>query len=114
MTQEIRNNLKPLMLPEGSPMTIGAPPHQVQANHLVVGLTHSLSGVRRRPMPTPAAVPRSPFVPGTARLRYSHVQNSTQAELDQLGLTAIRAMADVEPYGSSDSGGDPWNDEHPF
>ena len=99
MTQEIRNNLKPLMPPEGSPMTIGASPHRVQANHLVAGLTHTLHGMRSQPMPTPAAVPRSPFVPRTAQPPYSHVKNSTPAELDQLGLTAPRAMVDVEPYG---------------
>ena len=37
--------------------------------------------------------------------------NSTRAELDQLGLTALRAMVAVEPYGSSDPGGDPSDDE---
>ena len=62
MTQEISNNLKPVIPPEGSPITIGASPHRVQANHLVAGLTHTLGGVRIRPMPPPAAVPRSPFV----------------------------------------------------
>ena len=39
--------------------------------------------------------------------------NSTRAELDQLGLTALRAMVDVEPYGSSDLGGDPSDNEPP-
>ena len=58
-------------------------------------------------MPTPAAIPRSPFVRRTAQPPYSHVTNSTRAELDRLGLTALRAMVDVEPYGSSDLGGDP-------
>ena len=62
-------------------------------------------------MPTPAAIPRSPFVPRTAQPPYSNVGNSTRAELDRLGLTALRAMVDVEPYGSSDQGGDPSNDE---
>ena len=38
---------------------------------------------------------------------------STRAELDRLGLTALRAMVDVEPYGSSDLGGDPSDDEPP-
>ena len=57
-------------------------------------------------MPTPAAIPRSPFVPRTAQPRYSHVTNSTRAELGRLGLTALRAMVDVEPYDSSDLGGD--------
>ena len=57
-------------------------------------------------MPTPAVIPRSPFVPRTAQPPYCHVENSTRAELDQLGLTALRAMVDVEPYGSSDFGGD--------
>ena len=46
MTQEIQNNLKPLMPAEGSPMTIRASPHRTQANHLVAGLTHTLGGVR--------------------------------------------------------------------
>ena len=64
-------------------------------------------------MPTPAAIPRSPFVPRTAQPPYSHVTNSTRAELDRLGLTTLRAMADVEPYGSSDLGGDPSDDEPP-
>ena len=39
--------------------------------------------------------------------------NSTRAELDRLGLTALEAMVDVEPYGSSDLGGDPSDDEPP-
>ena len=111
--QEIRNNLKPLMPPEGSPKTIGASPHRVQANHLVAGLTDTLGGVRSRPMPTPPAVPRSPLVPRTAQLLYSHVQDSSRAELDQFGLTALRPMVDVEPYASSDLGGDPSDDEPP-
>ena len=64
-------------------------------------------------MPTPAAIPRSPIVPRTAQPPYSHVENSTGAELDQLGLTALRAMVDVEPYGSSDLGRDPSDDEPP-
>ena len=64
-------------------------------------------------MPTHAVIPRSPFVSRTAQSPYSHVENSTRAELDQLGLTALRAMVDVEPYGSSDLGGDPSDDEPP-
>ena len=64
-------------------------------------------------MPTPAVIPRSPFVPRMAQAPYSHVENSTRAELDQLELTALRAMVDVEPYGSSDLGGDPSHDEPP-
>ena len=64
-------------------------------------------------MPTPAAVPRSPFVPRTAQPPYSHVANSTRAELDRLGLTSLRAMVDVEPYGSSDLGGDPSDSDPP-
>ena len=64
-------------------------------------------------MPTPAVIPRSPFVPRMAQPPYSHVENSTRAELDRLGLTALRAMVDVEPYGSSDLGGDHFDDEPP-
>ena len=64
-------------------------------------------------MPTPALIPRSPFVPRTAQPPHSHVENSTRAELDQLGLRARRAMVDVEPDGSSDLGGDPSDDEPP-
>ena len=67
MTQEISHNLKPLIPPEGSHMTIRASPHRVQANHLVVGLTHTLGGVRSRPILTPAAAPRSSFVPRTVQ-----------------------------------------------
>ena len=55
-------------------------------------------------MPTPAAVPRSSLPPSVAQPPYSHVENSTRAELDCLGLAALRAMVDVEAYGSSDSG----------
>ena len=65
-------------------------------------------------MPTPAAIPRSPFVLRTAQPPYSHVGNSTRAELDRLRLTALRAMVDVEPYGFSDLGGDPSDDEAPL
>ena len=62
-------------------------------------------------MPTPAVIPTSFFVPRTAQPPYSHV--STRAELDQLGLRAVRATVDVEPYGSSDLGGEPSDDEPP-
>ena len=64
-------------------------------------------------MPTSAAVPRSPFVPRTAQLPYSHLKNYTCAELDRLRLIALRAMVEVEPYGSSDLGSDPSDDEPP-
>ena len=114
LTQEIREKLEPLMIPpQASPTTVGVSPHRVQANHLVAGLTNTLGSLRSRPMPTPVAIPRSPFVPRTAQPPYSHVTNSTRAEVDRLGLTALRAMVDVEPYGSSDLGGDPSDDEPP-
>ena len=114
LTQVIREKLEPLMIPShASPTTVGMSPHRIQANHLAAGLTNTLGSLRSRPMPTPAALPRSPFVPRTAQPPYSHVTNSTRAELDQLGLTALRAMVDVEPYGSSDLGGDPSDDEPP-
>ena len=64
-------------------------------------------------MPTPAVILRSPFVPRTAQPPYRHVGNSTRGELDRLGLTALRAMVDVEPYGSSDLGGHPSDDAPP-
>ena len=114
LTQEIRGKLEPLMIPpQASPTSVGMSPHRVQANHLAAGLTNTLGSLRSRPMPTPAAIPRSPFVPRTAQPPYSHVTNSTRAELDRLGLTALRAMVDVEPYCSSDLGGDPSDDEPP-
>ena len=113
LTQEIRTNLEPLIPPKASPTIVGVSPHRVQANHLVAGLTNTLESLRSRPMPTPAVIPRSPFIPRTAQPPYSHVENSTRAELDQLRLTALRAMVDVEPYGSSDLVGDPSNDEPP-
>ena len=100
LSQEIRDKLEPLMIPpQASPTIVGVSPHRVQANHLVAGLTNTLGSLRSRPMPTTAAIPRSPFVPRTAQPPYSHVTNSTRAELDRLGLTALRAMVDVEPYG---------------
>ena len=64
-------------------------------------------------MPTPAVILRSPFIPRTAQPPSSHAEISTRAELDRLGLTALRAMVDVEPYGSSDLGGDPSDDDPP-
>ena len=113
LTQEIRDKLEPLKPPQASPTTVRMSPHRVQANHLVAGLTNTLGSLRSRPMPTPAVIPRSPFVPRTAQPPYSNVRNSTRAELDRLGLTALRAMVDVEPYGSSDLGRDPSDDEPP-
>ena len=114
LTQKIREKLDPLMIPpQASPTTMGVSSHRVQANHVVARLTNTLGGLRSRPMPTPAAVPRSPFGPRTAQPPYSHVTNSTRAELDRLGLTALRAMVDVEPHGCSDLGGDPSDDEPP-
>ena len=111
--QEIRAKLEPLIPPQASPTIVGVSPHRVQANHLAAGLTNTLGSLRSRPMPTPAVIPRSPFVQRTAQPPYSHVGNSTRAELDRLGLTALRAMVDVEPYGSSDLGGDPSDDKPP-
>ena len=64
-------------------------------------------------MPTPAVILRSPFIPRMAQPPYSHMENSTRAKLDRLGLTALRTMVDVEPYGSSDLGGDHSDDEPP-
>ena len=114
LTQEIREKLELLMIPpQASPTTVGVSPHRVQANHPVAGLTNTLGSLRTRPMPTPAAIRRSSFVPRTAQPPYSHVTNSTRAELDRLVLTALRAMVDVEPYGSSDLGRDPSDDEPP-
>ena len=98
LTQEIRAKLEPLIPPQVSPTVLGVSPHRVQANHLVAGLTHTLGSLRSRPMRTPAVIPRSPFIPRTLQPPYSHVGNSTRAELDRLGLTAPRAMVDVEPY----------------
>ena len=113
LTQEIWVKLEHLIPPQTSPTTIEASPHRRQANHPVAGLTNTLGGLGSRPMRTPAVIPRSPFVPGTAQPPNSHVENSTRAELDQLALTALRAIVDVEPYGSSDLGGDPSDDEPP-
>ena len=67
-------------------------------------------------MPTPAVIPRSPFVPRTchtAQPPYSHVANFTRAELEDLGLTAGGAMVDVEPSGSSDLADSTSDDEPP-
>ena len=113
LTQEIRPKLEPLIPSQASPTIVGVSPHRVQANHVAAGLTNTLGSLRSRPMPTPAVIPRSPFIPRTAQPPYSHVENSTRAELDRLGLTALRAMVEVEPHGSSDLDGDPSDDEPP-
>ena len=113
LTQEIRAKLEPLISPQASPTIVGVSPHRVQANHLVLGLTNTLGTLRSRRMPTPAVIPRSPFIPRRAQPPYSHVENSTRAKLDRLGPTALTAMVDVEPNGSSDLGGDPFDDEPP-
>ena len=111
LTQEIRAKLEPLILPHGSRVTIGALPHRVQANHLVAGLTQSLAGVKSQRKPTSAAVPRSPFVPRTAQPLHSNVESSTRADLDQVGLKALREFVDVEPCGPGAVGRDPSADE---
>ena len=113
LTQEIQAKLQWLIPPQASPTILGVSPHRVQANHLVAGLTNTLGSLMSRPMPTLAVIPRSPFIPRTAQPPYSQVENSTRAELDRFGLTALRAMVDVEPYGSSDLHGDPSEDEPP-
>ena len=64
-------------------------------------------------MPTPAVIPRSPLITETAQPPCSNVGTSTWAEPDRLGSTALRAMVDVEPYGSIDLDGDPSDDEPP-
>ena len=104
LTQEIRAKLEPLIPPQGLPTTVGVVPRALQANHLVAGLTNTVGSLRSRPMPTPAVIPRSPLIPRMAQPPYSHVENSTRAELDRLGLTALRAMIHVEPYSSSNLG----------
>ena len=113
LTQEIRAKLERLIPPQASPTIVGLSPHRVQANHLVAGLTNTLGSLRSLPMPTPAVIPRSPFIPRTAQPRYSHVENSTRPEPDRLELTALRAMVDVAPYRASDLGGDPSDNEPP-
>ena len=113
LTQEIRAKLEPLIPPQASPTIVGVLPHRAQANHLVAGLTNTLGSLRSRPMPTPAVIPRSPFIPRMAEPPYSHVENSRRAKLDRLGLTALRAMVDGEPYGSSHLGRDPSDNEPP-
>ena len=75
LTQEIRAKLEPLIPPQASPTIVGVSPHRVQANHLLAGLTNTLGSLRSRPMPTPAVIPRSPFIPRTAQPPYSHVEN---------------------------------------
>ena len=67
LTQEIRAKLEPLIPPQASPITVGVSPHRVQANHLVAGLTSTLGSLRSRPMPSPAVIPRSSFIPRTAQ-----------------------------------------------
>ena len=86
LTQEIRAKPEPLIPSQASPTIVGVSPHRVQANHLVAGLTNTLESLRSRPMPTPAVILRSPFLPRTAQSPYSHTGNCTRAELDRLGL----------------------------
>ena len=67
LTQEIRAKQEPLIPPQASPTILGVSPHQVQAKHLVAGLRNTLGSLTSRPMPTPAVIPRSPFIPRTAQ-----------------------------------------------
>ena len=46
-------------------------------------------------------------MPKTAEPPYSQDETSTRGELDRLGLTAMKSMVGVEPYGTSDLGADP-------
>ena len=98
-TQEIWAKLEPVIPPQASATTVGVSPHRVQANHLVAGLTNTLGSLRSRPMPTPAVIPRSPFIPRTAQPPYSHVENSTRAELDRSGWTACIVNLRFPPMG---------------
>ena len=77
LTQEIGAKLEPSIPPQASPIITVASPHRLQAKKLVAGLTNTLEGLRSPPMPTPAMIPRSPFVPKTAQPPNSHVENST-------------------------------------
>ena len=77
LTQEIWAKLEPLIPPQASPTIVGVSHHQVQANHLVAGLTNTMRSLRGQPMPSPAVIPRSPFIPRTAQSPYSHVENFT-------------------------------------
>ena len=70
--QEIPAELEPLIPPQASPTIVGVSPHRLQANYLVAGLTNTLGSLKRRPMSTPAVIPRSPFIPRTAKPPYSH------------------------------------------
>ena len=92
LTQEIWAKSEPLIPPKASPTIVGVSPHRVQANHLVARLTNTLGSLRGRPLPTPAVMPRSPFISRSAQPPYSHMESSTRADLDRLGLTALRAM----------------------
>ena len=97
LTQEIRAELEPLIPPQASPTIMEVSPHRVQADH---------SEEPEEPTDAdPCCDTEKPFH-RTAQPPYSHVENSTRAELDCLGLRALRAMVDVESYGSSDLGGD--------
>ena len=46
VTQEIRAQLQPLILPQASPTIVGMSPYGVHANHLVAGLTNTLGSLR--------------------------------------------------------------------
>ena len=85
LTQEIQAKLEPLIPPQASPTTLGTSLHRVRANHLVAGLTNTLGSLRSRPMPTPAAIARSPFVPRTAEPPYSHVGNLHESQAGPAG-----------------------------
>ena len=46
LTQKLRARLEPLIPPRGSPTTMGASPHRLQANHLVARLMNTHGGLR--------------------------------------------------------------------
>ena len=68
LTQEIMAKLELFIPPQAAPTTVRVSPHRLQANHLGAGLTNTQGSLRSLPMPTPAVIPRSLFVPRTAQL----------------------------------------------
>ena len=111
LTQEIRAILEPLIPPQASPTTVGV---SSSTSQLFVGGTDEHPGKFEEPTyADPCCDTKVPFRTKNGPAPLQPRGELHVPELNQLGLTALRAMVGDEPYSSNDLGGDPSDDEPP-